>query len=42
MNVDRLRAVGWDDAAVLETVLVVSLYACANRVSAGIGFIADF
>ncbi len=41
-DVDRLRDAGWDDAAILETVLVVSLYACANRFSAGIGLIADF
>jgi hypothetical protein len=25
-----------------ETVLVVSLFACANRISAGIGLVADF
>lgn len=41
-DVDRLRAAGWDDAAILETVLVVSLYACANRFSAGVGLVADF
>jgi len=41
-DVDRLREAGWDDAAILRTVLVVSLYACANRFSAGIGLIADF
>jgi uncharacterized peroxidase-related enzyme len=41
-DVDRLRQAGWDDAAIVETVLVVSLYACANRFSAGIGLIADF
>jgi uncharacterized peroxidase-related enzyme len=41
-DVDHLRETGWDDAAILETVLVVSLCACANRFSAGIGLIADF
>ncbi len=41
-DVDRLKEVGWDDAAILRTVLVVSLYACANRFSAGLGLIADF
>jgi uncharacterized peroxidase-related enzyme len=41
-DVDRLREAGWDDAAILETVLVVSLYACANRFSAGVGLVADF
>ncbi len=39
---DRIRQAGWSDAAILETVLVTSLYACANRFSAGIGLIADF
>ena len=39
---DRLRDAGWADAAILETVLIASLYACANRFSAGIGLIADF
>ncbi|MDP9338353.1 MAG: hypothetical protein M3P45_05740 [Acidobacteriota bacterium] len=41
-DVDRLREVGWDDAAILETVLVASLCACANRFSAGVGLVADF
>src|SRR5712671_7920769 len=41
-DVDRVREAGWDDAAILETVLVVSLYACANRFSAGVGLVADF
>ena len=41
-DVDRLREAGWNDPAILETVLVVSLYACANRFSAGVGLVADF
>jgi len=41
-DVERLRAAGWSDDAILETVLVVSLYACANRFSAGVGLVADF
>lgn len=41
-DVDRLREVGWNDEAILETVLVASLYACANRFSAGMGLVADF
>lgn len=41
-DVDRLREVGWNDDAILETVLVVSLHACANRFSAGVGLVADF
>src|SRR5262249_4626875 len=42
LDFDRLRQAGWNDAAILETVLIASLYACANRFSAGIGLIADF
>jgi len=34
-DVERLREAGWTSEAILETVLVVSLYACANRFSAG-------
>jgi uncharacterized peroxidase-related enzyme len=41
-DIDSLREVGWNNAAILETVLVVSLYACANRFSAGVGLVADF
>jgi len=41
-DVDRLREAGWDDAAIVDTVLVTSLYNCANRFSAGLGLIADF
>src|SRR5499427_4694622 len=41
-DVDELRKHGWNDEAILETTLVVSLYACANRFSAGIGLVADF
>jgi uncharacterized peroxidase-related enzyme len=41
-DVDRLREAGWNDAAIMETILVVSLYACANRFSAGVGLVADF
>lgn len=39
---DRVREAGWDNASILETILIASLYACANRFSAGIGLIADF
>lgn len=39
---DRLREIGWSEEAIMETVLVVSLYACANRFSAGTGLVADF
>ena len=41
-DVDELRTHSWNDEAILETVLVVSLYACANRFSAGMGLVADF
>ena len=41
-DVERLREAGWSNEAILETVLVVSLYACANRFSAGVGLVADF
>ena len=41
-DVDRLREAGWNEAAILDAVLVASLYACANRFSAALGLIADF
>lgn len=41
-DVDRLREAGWNDAAILDTVLIASLYACANRFSAGLGLLPDF
>lgn len=41
-DVDRLRTAGWDDAAIFDAVLVTSLYACANRFSAGLGLLPDF
>jgi len=41
-DVDRLREAGWSDGAIFDTVLVTSLYACANRFSAGLGLLPDF
>lgn len=41
-DVDRLREAGWNDAAIVDTVLIASLYACANRFSAGLGLLPDF
>ena len=41
-DVDKLREAGWSDAAILDTVMVTSAYALANRFSAGLGLIADF
>ncbi len=42
VDVDRLREAGWSELAIFDAVLVTSLYACANRFSAGLGLIADF
>jgi len=41
-DVDRLREAGWSDAAIVDAVLVASIYACANRFSAGLGLMPDF
>jgi uncharacterized peroxidase-related enzyme len=41
-DVDKLREAGWSEAAIFDAVLVVSIYALANRFSAGLGFLADF
>ncbi len=41
-DVDRLREAGWSDSAIFDAVLVASLYACANRFSAGLGLMPDF
>lgn len=41
-DVDRLREHGWSDGAIKDAVLITSLYACANRFSAGTGLVADF
>lgn len=41
-DVNTLRDHGWDDDAILDVALVASLYACANRFSAGTGLVADF
>lgn len=41
-DIDGLRNAGWDDGAILDTVLLVSLYTCAKRFSAGTGLVADF
>jgi uncharacterized peroxidase-related enzyme len=39
---DRLREAGWSDGEIFDAVLVASLYACANRFSAGLGLLPDF
>lgn len=41
-DVDALRAAGWNDAAIRETVLAVALFSFVNRVSIGLGVVADF
>ena len=40
-DVDTLRQAGWDDAALLETVLTVAWFNFINRVSTGLGLVAD-
>lgn len=41
-DVEHLREIGWNDAEIFDAVLVTSLYACANRFSAGLGLTPDF
>ena len=41
-DVERLREAGWNDAEIVDTVLITALYACANRFSAGLGLLPDF
>jgi uncharacterized peroxidase-related enzyme len=41
-DVEAARAAGWDDQAIWETVLAVSFYNFINRVSIGLGVVADF
>lgn len=41
-DAEALRAAGWDDAAIRETVLTVAYFNFLNRVSFGLGLVADF
>ncbi len=41
-DIEKLRELGWNDAAIFDAVLVTSLYACANRFSSGLGLTPDF
>jgi uncharacterized peroxidase-related enzyme len=41
-DVDALRAAGWNDRQIIETVLTAALFNFANRVSIGLGLMADF
>jgi uncharacterized peroxidase-related enzyme len=40
-DVDAVRQAGWDDTALLETVLAVSWFNFINRVSTGLGLVPD-
>ena len=41
-DIEALRQAGWDDAAIRETVLTVAYFNYINRVSFGLGLVADF
>jgi uncharacterized peroxidase-related enzyme len=41
-DIAALKNAGWDDAAVRETVLTVAYFNFVNRVSLGLGLVADF
>jgi uncharacterized peroxidase-related enzyme len=41
-DIEALKAAGWDDAAVRETVLTVAYFGYINRVSLGLGLVTDF
>jgi uncharacterized peroxidase-related enzyme len=41
-DIENLRQMGWNDAAIFDAVLITSLYACANRFSSGLGLTPDF
>jgi uncharacterized peroxidase-related enzyme len=41
-DVAELRRAGWDDAAIREAVLTVAYFNFINRVSFGLGLVADF
>src|SRR6266852_8930083 len=41
-DVDILRKAGWDDQAIYETVLTASVMGLFNRISLGLGLVADF
>lgn len=41
-DVEALRQAGWDEQAVLETVLATSWFNFVNRFSTGLGLVADF
>src|SRR5258708_11016645 len=41
-DVENLRRLGWNEIDIFDAVLVTSLFACANRFSAGLGLTPDF
>lgn len=41
-DADAVRATGWDEAALFESMMTVALFNFYNRVSIGLGLIADF
>lgn len=41
-DVESLRTAGWNDQQIIETVLTAALFNFANRVSIGLGLMADF
>src|SRR5574337_50655 len=41
-DTEALLKAGWDEAALLEAVLTVSWFSLINRVSLGLGLVADF
>ena len=41
-DVDAVRQAGWDDAAIYETVLAAAYFNFLNRVTIGLGLVADF
>jgi uncharacterized peroxidase-related enzyme len=41
-DADSVRAAGWDEAALFETAMTVALFNLYNRVSIGLGLMADF
>jgi alkylhydroperoxidase family enzyme len=40
-DIEVLREAGWDDEAIYETVLAASAMGLFNRVSLGLGLVAD-
>jgi uncharacterized peroxidase-related enzyme len=41
-DIDALKAAGWDDPAIRETVLTAAYFGYINRVSLGLGLVTDF